>query len=262
MLHRSKFTLLLAATSLLAACSNTSPDRETTPPPEPVTIPTVEPSTPEPTPTSEPTPTPEMTASPSPEPTMSTSTSPEKTIALTFDDGPGKDTEAILQILDEADVTATFFVLGSNITPQNQHVLANASQGHQIAMHTWSHSDLKSLSDEEILDELDRTADKVEEVTGERPTCYRPPYGSSNKHIRDLTRDHGYEERLWNIDSEDWRRPGVDTIAKNSEKPPYDKQEAVLLMHDAGGERSQTIDALPQVIQHYKDEGYKFVPAC
>lgn len=265
MVRFQKVSLFLAVSLLLTACNSTTPD-DPDPTAEPVQIPTVSESpTPTPSPTTT-TPAPEVTfetPNASPSPTKASTPTSKKTIALTFDDGPSEYTDDILKILDEEDAPATFFVLGASINEQNKPTLAAMQEdGHQVAIHTWSHTNLKHLNDEEVLSELDRTADVLEEVTGERPTCYRPPYGETSTRVQDVTSAHGYDEVKWNIDSQDWQRPGVDAIVQNSEISPYDGEPAIMLMHDGGGNREQTIEALPRVIQHYKDEGYEFVPAC
>lgn len=242
--------LLLATIGLLSGCTDKH-DADASPPP-PMPIPTV----------SE-TPTPTKTPSAEPDPTLTATITPEKSIALTFDDGPGEYTDDILEVLIEEEVPATFFVLGSEVTPQREDTLKRASEeGMSIQSHTWSHPDLRNQTHETIEKELTDTSDAIEEVTGEATTCYRPPYGSTSKQVRTVTKDLGYTEMKWNVDSQDWQRPGANEIFKNAILPAYDGEPPVLLMHDGGGNREQTLEALPKIIQHYKDEGYTFIEAC
>lgn len=254
--------ILLLAIGLLAGCT----DNNAEPTPPPIAIPTVS-ETPTPTPTPTNTPkaqeTPTKAPTTEPDPTMEATLIPAKSIALTFDDGPGTYTDDILDVLIEEEVPATFFVLGSEITPKREASLKRANEeGMSIQSHTWSHPDLRHQTREGIERELNKTSDAIEEVTGEATTCYRPPYGSTSKQVRTVTKDLGYTEMKWNIDSQDWQRPGADGIFKNATLPAYDGEIPVLLMHDGGGNREQTLEALPKIIQHYKDEGYTFIEAC
>lgn len=238
----------LMALLIITGCTHTE-DTPTGGEYEPVTIPTIESAKHEPT--SEP--VPDITAI------------PVKSIALTFDDGPSEYTDRILDILEKEDVPATFFVIGSQVTPDQYPTLKRMSgDGMRIALHTWSHADLSHSSDTTVVDELDKTSDAIEQVTGEPSTCYRPPYGATSQHVRSLAENHGYtNEQLWGIDSEDWQRPGADKIFKNATQPADTPDvPSVILMHDGGGNREQTLEALPRIIHYYKDHGYTFTVSC
>jgi len=238
------FTLL--SILAIAGCTHTQDKTEEHPP---VTIPTVESSQ----------------SVPSPEPVTHVTAIPAKSIALTFDDGPSEYTDRILDILEEEDVPATFFVIGSQVTPDQYPTLKRMSgDGMEIAAHTWSHADLSHSSDNTVKNELDKTSEAIKQVTGDPTTCYRPPYGATSPRVRSLAEDQGYTtEQLWGIDSEDWQLPGADKIFKNAtQSADTPESPSVLLMHDGGGPREQTLEALPRIIQYYKDHGYTFTVSC
>lgn len=231
---------------IITGCTTTTPDSEKY---EPVTIPTVDSSH----------------ANFTPEPIAEVTAIPVKSIALTFDDGPSEYTDRVLDILEEEDVPATFFIIGSQVTPDQYPTLNRMSgDGMEIAAHTWSHVDLSRSSDSTVASELNKTSEAIEQATGDPATCYRPPYGSTSPRVRSLAEDQGYTtEQLWGIDSEDWQLPGADKIFKNAtQSADTPESPSVLLMHDGGGPREQTLEALPRIIQYYKDHGYTFTVSC
>jgi len=126
-------------------------------------------------------------------------------IAITFDDGPGLVTAAVLDILKANNVKTTFFVIGSNIAG-NEALLQRAfNEGHQIASHTWSHPDLTTLSPSQMLTEMSKTSDEIFRVIGVRPKFMRPPYGSVNDSVIATITGAGYKIIMWNIDTLDWQ---------------------------------------------------------
>ena len=181
----------------------------------------------------------------------------EKLVALTFDDGPSSYTDQILAILKKEDVKATFFMLGENaqaLPDQVQHV---KDGGHQICSHTMHHLDLVTLDKQKVQSEIDDAFAALQGAGAPPTTAIRPPYGSLNMKTW-LAGDGRFAYSfLWTRDSLDWKRPGADVIVKNctATNAPGD----IILLHDGGGDRSQDVEALPQIIANLKSKGYRFV---
>ena len=177
----------------------------------------------------------------------------QKVIAVTFDDGPDSEfTGAILDILKEKQVKATFFVIGKNAS-QNPTLLRRiVKEGHEIENHGYSHGHGLRLTDE-----LKQTDQSVFAVTGEHTHFYRPPGGYVTKSEIERIKDQGYIVTLWSVDSRDWRRPGVDQIVRNVVQKAF--PGAIVLLHDGGGFRRQTVEALEQMIDQLNAQGYRFV---
>ncbi len=192
-------------------------------------------------------------------------TGDDKVIALTFDDGPWKDsTSEILDILKENDAHATFFTIGKQIADHADVVKRAYDEGNEICTHTWDHAagsgqgvNLTYMSADEQVQEVQKGFDAIKDVTGEEPThIMRAPGGNFKGDIVWTLQPYIDAEIGWNIDTEDWRRPGADTIASRIMKA---KPGNVILMHDGGGDRSQTVEALRQALPKLKAEGYRFV---
>jgi peptidoglycan/xylan/chitin deacetylase (PgdA/CDA1 family) len=176
-------------------------------------------------------------------------------VALSFDDGPHPVfTHQILEILARYDARATFFPIGLSASGHGDVLAKAAAAGHEVGNHTWSHPYLPDLSAAGLREQIERTSDAVESATGSRPALTRPPYGSLTAEV--LDKWTGFDERivLWDVDSEDWARPGADAIARKTLKEI--QPGSVVLMHDSGGDRSQTIQALPAIIEGCLERGY------
>jgi peptidoglycan/xylan/chitin deacetylase (PgdA/CDA1 family) len=198
-----------------------------------------------------------------------TNTNGDKVIALTFDDGPWPGTTSeILDVLKENDTHATFFEIGNQVAENADVVKRIHDEGNQIATHTWDHAsgsgggvDLTKMSADEQIQEVDKGFQAIEDVLGTSVTrIMRAPGGnyhatSSGNIITNLA-DHVTAEIGWDVDTEDWRRPGAQAIADRimSVKPGD-----VVLMHDGGGDRSQTVEALKIALPQLKAQGYRFV---
>lgn len=183
-----------------------------------------------------------------------------KVIALTFDDGPdAKFTPPVLDVLRAYRAKATFFVVGTQIEYYPDVLRQVAAAGHEIGSHTYSHPRLGGISQDRLRKELERSADLIRETCGVTPVCFRPPYGSLNAAATQVLRDYGYSIILWDkeLDSRDWERPGVDKIVGRIIK--YARPGGIILMHDGGGYRSQTVTALPKILKQLGDQGYRFV---
>ncbi len=181
----------------------------------------------------------------------------EKLVALTFDDGPSVYTDQILSILKQNDVKATFFMLGENaraLPDQVQHV---KDGGHQIANHTMTHQDLTTLNKEGVIKEITSGFEAIIGAGAPATTAVRPPYGALNMKTWLAGEGKFAYSFLWTKDSLDWKLPGPDVIVKNctATNAPGD----IILLHDGGGDRSQDVQALPQIIANLKEKGYRFV---
>jgi cellulose synthase/poly-beta-1,6-N-acetylglucosamine synthase-like glycosyltransferase/peptidoglycan/xylan/chitin deacetylase (PgdA/CDA1 family) len=189
---------------------------------------------------------------------------PAKTIALTFDDGPDPTwTPQILAVLAEHHVSATFFVVGSRAASNPGLLREIRAAGSEVGIHTFTHPDLGQVSTLRIDRELAETQLVVNGATGETSYLLRPPYSSTanavdNDALRSFreTGADGYVTVLSDIDSRDWERPGVDAIVRNAQ--PAGTAGGIVLLHDAGGERSQTVAALDRLIPDLQARGYRF----
>ena len=178
----------------------------------------------------------------------------QKVIALTFDDGPDPNfTEAILDILQQKKVKATFFVIGENARQNPSLIRRMDTDGHEIDNHGYTHN----YAQRKMTDELKQTDQSVYSVTGTHTHFYRPPGGFVTKSQIESIKNQGYVVTIWSVDSRDWRRPGVDRIVDNVVQKVF--PGAIVLLHDGGGSRSQTVSALVQVIDKLNADGYRFV---
>ncbi|WP_306191704.1 MULTISPECIES: polysaccharide deacetylase family protein [unclassified Streptomyces] len=179
------------------------------------------------------------------------------TMLLTFDDGPNpRYTPHILDTLARYDVRATFMVCGE-MADWNRDLLARmADEGHVVGNHTWTHPLLTRLTRREIRDELEATSDIIEKAYGERPLWFRAPYGAWNRNVFQLNAEMGMEPLAWTVDSLDWTTPGTATIVRRVERGA--DPGVVVLSHDAGGNRTQTVRALRRYLPRLLDEGYRF----
>ena len=178
----------------------------------------------------------------------------QKVIALTFDDGPDpKFTETILDILKQKQVKATFFVLGENATQNPTLLRRMITEGHEIGNHGYTHD----YSQRKLTEEIKQTDQSVFTATGTHTYFYRPPGGFVTKSQINVIKNQGYVVTLWSVDSKDWRNPGVSRIVNNVVQKVF--PGAIVLLHDGGGFKSQTVLALEQVIDKLIADGYRFV---
>ena len=188
-------------------------------------------------------------------------------VALTFDDGPDPTwTPRILRILKEKKAPAAFFIVGSQAQQFPDLVVKILDQGHELGNHTYTHQNLATASDEQISLELNATTRLIESITGHSSSLFRPPYNSDANpstpgELRALkiASDHGYLTVGESIDTTDWECPGVEIIL-NKVKEERSQGGSVILMHDAGGNRSQTVAALPLIIDYLRARGDEIVP--
>ena len=182
----------------------------------------------------------------------------EKVVALTFDDGPHPEyTAAVLDILAKYKAKATFFIIGANAEKYPDVVQRSFKEGHELANHTYTHPYNASVT--ELQDEIQQTNEMIYSITGFLPTLFRPVGGNYNEQMINAVVDDGYKVVMWSwhLDTQDWKEPGVDKIVNKVLKGtgPGD----VILFHDGGGNREQTIKALEKIMHELQKQGYTFV---
>ena len=176
------------------------------------------------------------------------------TVYLTFDDGPSPYTPAILNILSATHSTATFFELGFRQAEYPAEAASVRAQGSSVGNHTYNHPNLTKLTSGQIRWQI---------AHGPRSGCVRPPYGATNSTVRHIMSQQGLHQVLWTVDTRDWSRPGTKHIVKAATAPTV-RSGTIVLMHDGGGDRSQTVAALPQVIAALQQRGFviRRIPGC
>jgi peptidoglycan/xylan/chitin deacetylase (PgdA/CDA1 family) len=187
-----------------------------------------------------------------------------RTVALTFDDGPGRSTEAILRILAEKQVRATFFDIGINENVHPATVRAIAAQGHLLGNHTWSHPDMSKLDAAAQAAEMDDATAQQEAIVGARSCFFRPPYGAYDRTTLNLAHARRMAVYNWSVDTLDWEARGsgatrwVDRIVTRAEAGGR-QTHPVVLMHNSPAGNPATVAALPAIIDFYRAAGYTFV---
>ncbi|SDX40095.1 polysaccharide deacetylase family sporulation protein PdaB [Tepidimicrobium xylanilyticum] len=180
----------------------------------------------------------------------------EKKVAISFDAAWGDNyTLGILDILDRYNIKSTFFLVGFWVDKYPEHVKEIYKRGHDVGNHSTNHPYMTKLSDEEIVKELNITAEKIEKLINERPTLFRPPFGDYNDRVINLCRENGYYVIQWDVDSLDWKelgvQPVVDRVTRNVQKG------SIILFHNNA---KYVLDYLPIVIERLQAEGYEIVP--
>ncbi len=177
-------------------------------------------------------------------------------IAITYDDGPHpKNTPRLLDMLRKRNIKATFYVVGRNVNQYPQIARRIVAEGHEIGSHSWSHANFTKLSNAAIRKELDKTRDAIIAATGVQPRTLRPPYGALRSSQRLwIHKEYGYPTILWDIDPEDWRRPGPSVVA--SRIITKTRNGSIVLAHDL---HKPTVDAMPTALDGLLRRGFKFV---
>lgn len=179
----------------------------------------------------------------------------KKYIALTFDDGPSAHTPQILDILKEKGVKATFYNLGAQAIAYPEYAKRVVAEGHELASHTNKHQYLPKLDRDALREEINSAAENINQATGVKPQMIRAPYGAFDDANWLNAGDLISCNVLWNIDTEDWRRPGAQAITNAVLKGAYNG--AIVLMHDGGGDRTQDVEALPGIIDGLRVTGFE-----
>lgn len=179
-------------------------------------------------------------------------------IALTFDDGPNPTyTPQVLAILRQYKVKATFFCVGNLVQAYPYLVKQEYNEGHTIGNHTWGHPNMPSLSIASIVWQLTAAGDAIQHAIGTRPNLFRPPYGAVNNAVLTYANYFALTVIQWNVDPRDWSRPGVDVIYARI--LAQTSAGSIILLHDGGGDRTQTVAALPMIIEWFQNHGFRFV---
>jgi peptidoglycan-N-acetylglucosamine deacetylase len=180
-----------------------------------------------------------------------------KEIALTFDDGPGPFTSQVLSVLQREGVGATFFEVGVGLQYFHDATSQIVAAGYPIGDHTLSHSAMSQLSPSGQRAALLQQASLIAKYGAPFPRLFRPPYGLWDNQTLGVLKRYRMLMVMWTVDTEDYRLPGVASIVHTAVSGA--RPGAIILMHDAGGNRSETVAALPQIIRALRARGYKLV---
>ncbi len=182
----------------------------------------------------------------------------EKIIALTFDDGPHRTyTADVLDVLNKYQAKATFFIVGQNAEKNPELISRMYDEGHELANHTYTHPLKTNVSN--LMKEIDQTNETLYSITGFKPTLFRPVEGQFSDAMIDAIAKEGYKVVMWSwhLDTLDWKSPGVHRIVNTVLKGV--KAGNIVLFHDGGGNRAQTVKALEQILPELEKQGYRFV---
>ena len=180
----------------------------------------------------------------------------EKIASISFDAAWGnEDTEQLIKILGEFDVKATFFVVGEWVDKYPESVKALSDAGHEIMNHSNTHPHMTKLSNEKMKEELTECNNKIEAVTGVKPTLFRAPYGDYNNEVIQTIRECGCYTIQWDVDSLDWKDLSAGEITKRVTERLA--PGSIVLFHNAA---KNTPEELPQILTKVREEGYTLVP--
>ncbi|TDD23361.1 polysaccharide deacetylase family protein [Nonomuraea diastatica] len=177
-----------------------------------------------------------------------------KCVALTFEDGPGPNTGALLDKLQEGKARATFFPLGTNTAANPDLVLRMSAEGHLVGNHGWTHRNLSDLPTSKIADSLRQAGNTISAATGRTPTLVRPPYGAVGPKLRAVAADQGVSLVTWDVDAHDHKGGKSADIADRAVRAAH--PGAIILMHDI---HRETVDAVPDILERLRGKGYSFV---
>lgn len=179
-------------------------------------------------------------------------------VALSFDTAWGnEDTSDLLEIMDEYDIKATFFMTGGWVETYPEDVKAIADAGHDLGNHSTHHQQMSLLSKKECISEIKTLHNSVKKLTGVEMNLFRPPYGDYNDTLMEAIEDSGYYGILWDVDSLDWKNYGVDSIITTVVENPSLSNGSIILLHNGA---NYTKDALPKIIEGLTKKGYEIVP--
>jgi polysaccharide deacetylase family sporulation protein PdaB len=183
----------------------------------------------------------------------------QRQIALTFDDGPDNHyTPQILDILKQENIKATFFVVGRMIQKYPDTLKRIYQEGHTIGNHSLTHPVLPNLSNANVNKQLDVTNNMIMNIIDRSPFLFRPPYGAMNKGLEKLVASKGYKIIYWDVDTVDWDNKTAPEILQTVKE--QSKSGSIILQHCAGDSSIQaTVQALPTIIDYFKQQGYQFV---
>jgi peptidoglycan-N-acetylglucosamine deacetylase len=180
-----------------------------------------------------------------------------KTIALTIDDGPSPVyTPQVLRLLEKYRIRAAFSMVGENVSYYPGIARDVADAGHTIVNHTWNHANLISLRPSQQRTEITRATEAIHAATGHLPRMFRAPYGAWSPQVLAYCASQRLTPLDWSVDPRDWARPGVSEIVSTIMRTT--RTGSIILEHDGGGNRAQTVAALKVVLPRLLDEGYRF----
>lgn len=180
----------------------------------------------------------------------------DKCVSLTFDAAWGnEDTEKLIEILGKYNIKATFFVVGQWVDKYPESVKALADAGHEVMTHSDDHAHFSQLSTEQIIENINTSCDKIEAVTGVRPTLFRCPYGEYDDHVVEALTSMGMYTIQWDVDSLDWKELSAPEITTRVTKGV--SSGSIILFHNAA---LHTPEALPGIIEYLISSGYTIVP--
>ncbi len=173
-------------------------------------------------------------------------------VALTFDDGPGGNTGQVLDLLHQYGIHATFCIIGRQVAANAALIRRIVADGHTLCNHTWDHDEsLRTRSAAQITAELQKTNDAIHAVVpGAKIEYFRNPGGNFSPQTIAIAQSMGMKSIYWNVDPQDWRRPGTSAIINNV--LGHTSRGSIVLMHDGGGDRSQTVAALRTILPDLK----------
>jgi peptidoglycan-N-acetylglucosamine deacetylase len=181
----------------------------------------------------------------------------EKLVALTFDDGPWTSTTEVLEILKKNKIKATFFWIGKHLQMYPEIAKQVVADGHTIGNHTWSHL-YKSMDPDQVKAEIDNTTASIYKKTGAKTIFFRPPGGELKNGLVEYAAGKKYVTALWSVAPGDAKKGStseqiVSNVVENA------RSGSVILLHDGGGDRTETLKALPEIIHQLRAKGFKFV---
>jgi peptidoglycan-N-acetylglucosamine deacetylase len=180
-----------------------------------------------------------------------------KTIALTIDDGPNAIyTPQVLSLLQKYKVTATFSMIGQSVAANRGLAREVADAGHKIVNHTWTHANLPALNEAQLTVQINQANDVIQNATGRHLDMFRAPYGSWSTAVLERCQQLKLTPLDWSVDPRDWARPGVSAIIGNIMKNT--RTGSIILEHDGGGNRAETVAALTVAIPELLAAGYHF----
>jgi peptidoglycan-N-acetylglucosamine deacetylase len=181
----------------------------------------------------------------------------KREVALTFDDGPSPYTPKLVKALQRVDAAATFFPVGTSIERYPRYLRLVRDAGYTIGDHTMTHPQLGRLPGPEQIGEIDGQARLLRHARIPYPRLFRPPYGSFDSDTRGLLQERRMLMVLWSVNPEDYYRPGAKRIVKRVLEAV--RPGSIVLMHDGGGDRSETVRAVPRIVRKLRARGYRIV---
>lgn len=179
------------------------------------------------------------------------------TVYLTFDDGPHPTyTPQIIALLKKYNARSTFFALGQNVDTHTPIAKDLVKSGQDLGNHTYTHLDITKASEAVVRDDIKKTQSAIFKATDLTPTCFRPPYGAITPEGKQKIAHAGGQTVMWDVDPQDWARPGAEEISEHI--LTYAQPGEVILLHDGGGDRTQTIAALETVLKEGTKRGWTF----